>query len=515
MEKEDEVIMYSEKMMEHFRHPKNMGEIENPDGVGTVGNPICVLPETDIISNPNTIPIYKLNVGDKALSHDGKYHNVTRKFRRNYSAFVIKIKNRLGTTTLTPEHLIYSFKVPKSHTYCYNRNKRKLFKYASWWHSADLEKKDIVIYPIPTDVKDIEYIKINLEKSKYDFRSIDVPKRIKVNKNFMRFVGYFLAEGSTRVQKRKTYTTLTFNINEDGYVKDVVNLVKTMFGLSAKIEKKKKRKTINILIYNVHITRFLINLFGNKAEEKTIPEFMMFLPIKKQAELIKGLWYGDGYIDKKRLRASYSTVSKQLSQQMKTLLLRQKIIPSVYEEKARNSKGVKHKKAYRIYVLETPSLKKLSSILGIDFNFKSKSPCNAWIDKNLLFVPITKTEKQEYSGPVHNLEVDASHSYTTNSLLIHNCGDLMSIYIKVKDNRLEDIKFKTFGCAAAIATSSMITEMAKGKTVDEALKINRNNVADALDGLPPIKMHCSNLAADALHAAIKDYLSKKGKNEKS
>jgi len=91
------------------------------------------------------------------------------------------------------------------------------------------------------------------------------------------------------------------------------------------------------------------------------------------------------------------------------------------------------------------------------------------------------------------------------------CGDLMSIYIKVKDNRLEDVKFKTFGCAAAIATSSMITEMAKGKTIDEALKINRNNVADALDGLPPIKMHCSNLAADGLRAAIKDYLSKKGK----
>jgi len=91
------------------------------------------------------------------------------------------------------------------------------------------------------------------------------------------------------------------------------------------------------------------------------------------------------------------------------------------------------------------------------------------------------------------------------------CGDLMTIYIKVKDNRLEDVKFKTFGCAAAIATSSMVTEMAKGKTIDEALKISRNNVADALDGLPPIKMHCSNLAADGLRAAIKDYLSKKGK----
>jgi nitrogen fixation NifU-like protein len=87
----------------------------------------------------------------------------------------------------------------------------------------------------------------------------------------------------------------------------------------------------------------------------------------------------------------------------------------------------------------------------------------------------------------------------------------MWIYIKVKDNRLEDVKFKTFGCGAAIATSSMITELAKGKTLEEALKITRGDVAEALDGLPPIKMHCSNLAADGLHAAIKDYLEKTGK----
>ena len=91
------------------------------------------------------------------------------------------------------------------------------------------------------------------------------------------------------------------------------------------------------------------------------------------------------------------------------------------------------------------------------------------------------------------------------------CGDLMTIYIKVKDNRLEDIKFKTFGCGSAIATSSMITELAKGKTLEEGLKISRANVADELGGLPAVKMHCSNLAADALHAAIEDYYTKHGK----
>ena len=91
------------------------------------------------------------------------------------------------------------------------------------------------------------------------------------------------------------------------------------------------------------------------------------------------------------------------------------------------------------------------------------------------------------------------------------CGDLMTIYIKVKNNKIDDIKFQTFGCAAAIATSSMITELAKGKTLDEAMEITRDDVANELDGLPPIKMHCSNLAADALHEAIKNYYKKKGK----
>ena len=89
------------------------------------------------------------------------------------------------------------------------------------------------------------------------------------------------------------------------------------------------------------------------------------------------------------------------------------------------------------------------------------------------------------------------------------CGDMMTMYIKVNDDKIEDIKFKTFGCGAAIATSSMTTELAKGKTLDEAMEISRQDVADALDGLPPVKMHCSNLAADALHEAIKKYKEKK------
>lgn len=97
------------------------------------------------------------------------------------------------------------------------------------------------------------------------------------------------------------------------------------------------------------------------------------------------------------------------------------------------------------------------------------------------------------------------------------CGDIMRIYIKVAKNgdeeRIDDIRFQTFGCGAAVATSSIVTEMVKGMTLDESLKVTNKDVAEALGGLPPVKMHCSNLAADALKAAIKDYRERQEKDK--
>lgn len=89
-----------------------------------------------------------------------------------------------------------------------------------------------------------------------------------------------------------------------------------------------------------------------------------------------------------------------------------------------------------------------------------------------------------------------------------SCGDMMQITIKVQDARITDVKFKTFGCVAAIATSSMVTELVKGKSIEEALHVTNRDVADALDGLPPVKMHCSLLAEEAIRAAIEDYRAK-------
>lgn len=92
------------------------------------------------------------------------------------------------------------------------------------------------------------------------------------------------------------------------------------------------------------------------------------------------------------------------------------------------------------------------------------------------------------------------------------CGDILRVYIKVKDDRLDDVKYMTFGCGAAVASGSMMTTLAKGKTIEEAMQLTNKDVAQALGGLPPQKLHCSNLAADAVHMAIQDYYSKIGKD---
>jgi len=111
-----------------------------------------------------------------------------------------------------------------------------------------------------------------------------------------------------------------------------------------------------------------------------------------------------------------------------------------------------------------------------------------------------------FSNPRNVGEIpDASGSGTVGNA---KCGDIMKMDIKVENGIIVDVKFKTFGCGAAIATSSMATEMVKGKTIDEALTLTNKAVAEALDGLPPVKMHCSVLAEEAIHAAIKDYKEK-------
>jgi len=487
--------------MEHFRNPRNVGEIPDADGVGTVGNPVCLTPDTLVYTNDNIIPIMDTSANLKVLGHDGRYHLINKVISRHYEGKILRIvAHNLGSTVVTPDHHILALKASN-----FLRKYRARKKCVCDWYAADeLEKGDILLYPVPSETTDVEEIPLDVDKPKYDFKSKPLPDKITINSDFLRLAGYYLSEGYVRTQRSKGTLGFGFSSKENGYVEDTIICVKRIFGLEP-TDIRRNHNAINIEFYSARLARFFSKHFGKGAINKRVPHWAMLLPSQKQEALLCGIWRGDGYI--KSQVAKYVTISEQLAFQVRNLLLKQEIITSFLE---RPASGI-HKKNYSIYVQDDRSLEKLARIVGVELTIpnKKKNHHKAWFEDGFFHVPIWRVESLTYDGLVYNLEVEESHSYVSNSMTFHNCGDLMSVYIKVKDDRLVDVKFKTFGCGAAIATSSMITELAKGRTIEEALKITRRDVADALDGLPPIKMHCSNLAADALHAAIQDYLKKK------
>jgi len=498
---------YSKKVMDLFQNPKNVGEIKDFDGKGVVGNPACLIKGSFVQANFELTEIENIQPSKNVLSHDGLYHTVNANAKTNFSGKTIELKNQLGLTQLTPDHEIFAIKLPKHESFL--RNKFKKTIKAEWHPASNLDKGDILLYPILKETRDRDFIPIDLTKKKFDFKSKEIPNKIKIDEKFLKLAGFYLAEGHCILKTTKVHLGFSFALDEQEFADEVKLFVKEIFGIETKERKNIKHNTISLAINNVFIARLFNDLFGKGAKNKKIPEFMLYLPVKKQSALLAGMWLGDGFFNKKIPRAGYSTISPVLVNQLKTLLLRQEISPSIYVEKEKKVNGVNHKQSFRIHVGERNSVLKLASILGIKLKVTKEKATRSWFNENYLFTPITGKTIKSFNGEVFDIAVNESHSFATNSLIAHNCGDIMELTIKVEKNKIKDIKFKTFGCAAAIATSSMITELAKGKTLEQALKITRGDVAESLDGLPPIKMHCSNLAADALHAAIEDYKKRK------
>lgn len=506
-------LLYSSKVMKHFLHPKNMGKIKNADGIGKVGNIVCLLPHQNIHLKDGLTTIEKIPKGALIFSCNGRYSTVSETTARNYKGEILAFKNKLGLICLTPDHLLLAIKLPKGDRFLRTKNRKRLI--SAWYHANQLKKGDIILYPLLKERKDIQYIKFDIPKLKYDFKSRDIPHRIPINFDFLRLMGYFLAEGHAQDKPTQASIIFALNIKEDEIVNDIEKISKNLFGIPTIIRKLPERRTVTVSINSSRLARFFKKLFGAGAESKAVPDFVMNLPLEKQKSLIYGLWKGDGYVNLNRdsARAEFVTISYKLVQQVKILLLRQKIVPSIYTEKAKEINGVNHKKAYRIHVGQRDSLKRLCLILGIEYTPRSRPSEKAWFDDNYLYIPITDIKKQKYKGRVYNLEVQNFHSFVSEAFCLHNCGDVMWLYIKVGKNKsgkeiIKDIKFETFGCVAALATSSVITELAKNKTLDKALKINRAKIVKNLGGLPLIKIHCSVLAADALSEAIYDYLIK-------
>lgn len=500
---------YNEKVLEHFRNPKNMGEIKNPDGKAVVGNPVCVLPQTLIYKNDEITTIKQIKKGNKVLTHDGGFYEVKKTYKRHFSGSVCSILvHNLGRVITTPDHHILALRIsPFSHKFEAFMKQKALL---DWCQASELKKGDFLAYPILSETKRTKSINFNVPVPKWDFKSKGLPETVNVSKGLLRLVGYYVAEGFVRTDRCKGTLGFVFGAHEKEFIKDTILLVERAFGLKpSKI--RHIHNSTNILFYSARLARFFERLLGKGAVNKRLPRWIMLLPPSDQRGLLCGLWRGDGYINPQKKVAKYVTVSKQLAYQIRMLLLRQRIIFSFLKVA---EKGI-HKEHYCLYVREESSLKNLIRIVGLDAELlpKTKNPHKSWFSGQFYFVSIRKIERLNYRGLVYNLEVAGAASYTTNSAVLHNCGDIMQMTIRVGKNKkgeemVKDVKFKALGCGAAIATSSVGTAMVKGKTLEKALELSNEQVVAALGGLPPTKIHCSNLAAEAVRKAIEDYKKK-------
>ncbi len=490
--------MYNKKVLQHFTNPKFFGKIKNPDVVGKAGNPRCVIPDTLIYLNSHITEIKDLKRGQDVLGHNGKYYRIKNIHRRPYKGKIYSIRvHNLGRVSLTPEHLILAIKTDKV-----RQNKSKIHKklLPSWYHVEDLSKGDTILYPILQETIDIRSIKLGIEKPKWDFKSKALPKEINITPSFLRLAGYFLAEGHVRTDKCKGTVGFSFNSKEVDYINDTIYLMKRIFNITpAKLVDE--RNTTNILFYSARLARFFAKLFGKGAKNKSLPHWMLLLPIRKQAQILCGLWRGDGYVNSHR--AKYVTISKQLAYQVRVLLLRQKIISSFFTIP---STGM-HKESYPIFIQDDSSLKKIANIVGTNINIpaKRKEIYKSWLDKKYYYTGIQEIKSVSHKGFVYNLEVDGSHSFVSDAATLHNCGDLLTLYLKIDNKKIKDIKFETLGCAAAIAASDMICQLVKGRTLNQALKVSFQDVSKELGVLPPLKIHCAQLVTEALRDAVKKY----------
>jgi Fe-S cluster assembly protein SufB len=479
--------LYTEKVLDHFRNPRNMGKMENPDGVGKVGNPKCgdvmviyikvkdekindikfqtfgCIPKDEEVTIDRGYWEKVSNTPPNLINRYGNCVDIKKRYVREYNGKLLEITPFVSTYNsfmLTPTHPVLAIKrgwMKKKRIYSskctwLNVDKKELLSTDPYYVDAyDLSVGDYLVFPYLNSTKDDDNL----------------------SNDFLKLLGYYLSEGYFAAKGGTV--AFAFNKNEAKNIKELESLILKVTGKNPKI--RIRNNVAEVYVCSRSLVRYLYKHGGKLAKNKKMSEEIMKLPAKKQWNIFLTYLKGDGNIYKRRPKDSYTyrvdTVSRTLVIQMQQILARNGIFASIKKFKK------------RIHTIEGRTVKG-SDIYNLSFKLDKKHKFVKKTDKYFL-VPIRKIQEKHYKGNVYNFEVNSEdHSYLVKGFAVHNC-------------------------TAAIATSSITTELVKGKTINEVSKLTRDDVAKELGGLPALKMHCSNLAADALKEAIKDYRNKNKK----
>lgn len=420
-------------------------------GRGVSACAVCVTPDTQIIMNPDVFSIDKVSEQAKVLTHKGRFQKTNVTGSRLYKDDLVIINPSFfyGELKLTPEHEVLAAK--RTQDYYYRKfllRKRyldrsdgqfhRLGMKPTWIPSGNLRKGDFLFYPVIKETKDVKEIDLShIINCKIDGQyiytvlqrhtSVEVPKVIKIDKDFLRLCGYYIAEGSGGKQ-----LDFYFHKDEVAYINDVKRLIKKTFGLD--IYTKTQNSVTKIECFSGIVGEFFKNTFGSLSENKHLPQWVLTLPLDKQAELFKGVWRGDGSVKNKTFR--YVTSSKLLCEQLKALLLRMGIIPNTLvksvEHQNRVLPRINGRKIFAKndkYEIEIggPWVKIFAKYLGVNhglLSIRKRTNYFAWFQDGYAVIPIRGIKREKYDGLVYNLAVGDDNSYTTTNACVHNCDGL-------------------------------------------------------------------------------------------
>jgi hypothetical protein len=457
---------------------------------GSYGWSLCIPPDSMIISNPEIKPISELESGDVVLGDSGNFERVITPIRREYEGEMVRLQPyHFPAAKMTPEHRVKVIRTEYCHSRmgvmkdnegrvcplggCRYRNEswcRALYKNykEEWVKAGELEKKDYVVLSFPNKSSDIESINVEeiinediivendfvypVEKHHISgtiFKNPyanGIPEQLPINEDFLRFVGYYLAEGHAD----KGRISLSFGRDEEKYISDAARIGEEIFNLPVHI--KEKETATSVEIYNAIISRLFSKLFGSTADKKKLPTSFLYLLIEKQKSLLEGYLRGDGSFEAKEKRVRWNSVSPTLSYQIALLIMRQGIIPSfrVIEKENYNILGNegKSKKQYE------GTIHTLNPFSNVNFNPRGR---RGIIVNGKCYLPIFKLDRERYSGEVYNLEVEGHHSYNLFGMTVHNSFDGMNDYVDCGD-----------GASLQIGPDTDFTYEAWVKPTDEA-----------------------------------------------
>lgn len=487
----DLTSLYSKEVLDHFYHPRNVGEMKDPDGVGTVGNKVCgdvmrlfikvgkkdgeeiiedakfqtlgCLPyQEEIVSTKSQwFPIGEITAGKKVLNGEAKETISSSLFINDYQGYVLTVVpfvSPFNSFTVTTNHPILSIKrnsltkVRRSSSKCtwlrVDENEL-LSKKPIFIQAGELEKSDYLVFPKEGEVIDGKFF----------------------SRKVMRLLGYYLSEGY--ITAAGTVVNFSFNREERNLIDETKSLI---FNIAGKRASERTRKNVTeIRLCSKKWADFFLLHCSKLARKKNLSETVLKLPFKKQWEMIKTYMLGDGDVYRRRPKDTETlrmiTASKLLAIQIQRVLSRGGIFASIREIVKTNC------------VIEGRKLKDSIQYL---ISFKLEKTKNKLVreNKDYYLVPIRQIKKKKFKGKVYNFQVSGEpNSYLVKGFAVHNCG-------------------------AAIATSSMATEMIKGKPLKDAVKLTNKAIMKALGGLPRTKIHCSVLAEEAVKKAIEDYRKK-------